>query len=164
MSPSAAIRSSSEQQRPGALAPREDVVLEEVAVGEPPVELLVGEEPVVHAVRLARPLRARRRRDGEPEPRDAASSACTIVPLPAPDGPVRTKTGPLPVEEANQLLALAVGEAADRLRLADAALVEQARAFTRPNLGTAMSMSKTFAVETYSGGSARICSIETRPT
>src|SRR3954469_3792732 len=53
------------------------------------------------------------------------------VPLPAPDGPVTTKTGRavgLPVvEEANQLVPLTVGEAADRLRLADAALVEQAR-------------------------------------
>ena len=34
-------------------------------------------------------------------------------------------------------------------------------AFTRPNFGTAISMSKTFAVETNSGGSRRICSIET---
>src|SRR6476620_7416824 len=47
------------------------------------------------------------------------------VPLPAPDGPVTTKTGLSVVEEPNQLVPLAVGEAADRLRLADAALVEQ---------------------------------------
>src|SRR4051794_3970970 len=55
------------------------------------------------------------------------------VPLPAPDGPVTTNTGRtvgLPVvEEANQLVPLSVGQAADRLRLADAALVEQARCF-----------------------------------
>src|SRR5213592_4197830 len=37
-------------------------------------------------------------------------------------------------------------------------------AFTCPNLGTARRMSKTFAVETYSGGSARILSIRTRPS
>src|ERR687886_311726 len=49
------------------------------------------------------------------------------VPLPAPDGPVTTKTGLLLVEEGNQLVALTVGEAADRLRLADPALVEQTR-------------------------------------
>src|ERR1043166_8557718 len=36
-------------------------------------------------------------------------------------------------------------------------------AFTRPNFGTAMSMSKTFAVETNSGGSRRISSIDTAP-
>src|SRR5581483_1384131 len=36
-------------------------------------------------------------------------------------------------------------------------------ALTRPNFGTAISMSNTFAVETYSGGSRRICSIETAP-
>ena len=35
---------------------------------------------------------------------------------------------------------------------------------TRPNLGTAMSMSKTLAVETYSGGSSRIVSIWTLPS
>src|SRR2546423_375888 len=36
-------------------------------------------------------------------------------------------------------------------------------AFTRPNFGTAINMSNTFAVETNSGGSPRICSIETEP-
>jgi len=36
-------------------------------------------------------------------------------------------------------------------------------AFTRPNFGTAISMSNTFAVETYSGGSSRISSIWTLP-
>src|SRR6185369_2795902 len=65
------------------------------------------------------------------------------VPFPAPEGPVTTKTGlaagalpgPLPVvEEGNQLVPLAVGEAADRLRLADAALVKQARGLHAPEL------------------------------
>src|SRR5207237_5295245 len=51
--------------------------------------------------------------------------ARSSVPLPAPDVPVTTRTG-LPVEEANQLGALAVGEAADRLRLADATGVQEA--------------------------------------
>ena len=37
-------------------------------------------------------------------------------------------------------------------------------AFTRPNLGTAISMSKTFAVATYSGGLLRILSIRARPS
>src|SRR5438876_3873083 len=37
-------------------------------------------------------------------------------------------------------------------------------ALTRPNFGTAISMSKTFAVETNSGGLLRICSICTRPS
>src|SRR3954453_11041037 len=57
-------------------------------------------------------------------------AARTMVPLPAPDGPVTTKTFPgarLAVEEANQLVPLTVREAADGLRLADPALVEQAR-------------------------------------
>src|SRR6476646_1930601 len=37
-------------------------------------------------------------------------------------------------------------------------------AFTRPNFGTAISMSNTLAVETYSGGSPRICSMDTVPS
>src|SRR3954454_15828635 len=60
------------------------------------------------------------------------STSWISVPFPAPEGPVTTKTGfvVLPVvEEGNQLVPLAVGQAADRLRLADAALVEQARRF-----------------------------------
>src|SRR5919108_221121 len=36
-------------------------------------------------------------------------------------------------------------------------------ALTRPNFGTAMSMSNTFAVETYSGGLLRICSMRASP-
>src|SRR4051794_38819007 len=56
------------------------------------------------------------------------------VPLPAPEGPVTTKTG-LPVEEPNELLALAVGEPTHRLRLTDPALVEQARRLDAPELG-----------------------------
>src|SRR5688500_13859201 len=61
-----------------------------------------------------------------------SSSACRStrrlikVPLPAPLGPVITKTGrALAVEEGNELAALALGEPAHRLRLADPALVEQ---------------------------------------
>src|SRR3954447_979473 len=37
-------------------------------------------------------------------------------------------------------------------------------AFTRPNFGTAIRMSITFAVDTYSGGLPRIVSIRTRPS
>ena len=36
-------------------------------------------------------------------------------------------------------------------------------AFTRPNFGTAISMSNTFAVDTYSGGLLRISSMLGRP-
>src|SRR5215204_972669 len=36
-------------------------------------------------------------------------------------------------------------------------------ALTRPNFGTAISMSNTFAVDTYSGGLLRICSIRADP-
>src|SRR5919106_1377387 len=52
-------------------------------------------------------------------------------PLPAPDVPVITKTGfgLLPVEEANELRPLTLRQAADRLGLANAGLVEEARGF-----------------------------------
>src|SRR5262249_1344475 len=59
------------------------------------------------------------------------------VPLPAPDGPVTTKTGRcelVPGEEANELRPLPLREAADGLRLADAALVEEARGLHAPAL------------------------------
>src|SRR3954454_24234366 len=55
-----------------------------------------------------------------------STSRRASVLLPSPDVPVMTKTG-LAVEEANQLRPLAVGEAAHRLGLADAALVQEAR-------------------------------------
>src|SRR6266516_2706903 len=66
---------------------------------------------------------------------DTASSTSGIrssrifssVPLPAPDVPVTTRTSGLPVEEANQLGPLPVGEASHRLRLADPAHVQEAR-------------------------------------
>src|SRR3954451_21934777 len=65
-------------------------------------------------------------------------AARTMVSLPAPDGPVTTKTFPgarLAVEEANQLVPLAVREAADGLRLADPALVEEASGLDAAELG-----------------------------
>src|ERR1700687_6009966 len=57
-----------------------------------------------------------------------SSSLRISVPCPAPDGPVTTmRVGRrLPVEEVNQLRALPLGQAADGLRLADAAGVEEA--------------------------------------
>src|SRR6478735_2667299 len=66
------------------------------------------------------------------------SSARSSVPLPAPEVPVTTKTGvvePLLVEEPNELSPLAVGEATDRLRLADAGLVQKTRRLHPPELG-----------------------------
>src|SRR5215212_11910542 len=75
-----------------------------------------------------------------------ASSSRSIVPLPAPDVPVTTKTGVggmprtllgggLPaVEEVDQLGALPFGEAAHRLRLADPGLVEEATRLDAPEL------------------------------
>src|SRR3954469_6165164 len=58
-----------------------------------------------------------------------SSSLRMSVPFPAPDGPVTTMRDGrwLPVEEVNQLRALPLGQAADGLRLADAARIEETR-------------------------------------
>src|SRR5712691_4749688 len=57
-----------------------------------------------------------------------SSNSFSSVPLPAPEVPVTTRTRLLlPVEEANQLRPLTVGEASHRLRLADPAHVQEAR-------------------------------------
>src|SRR5436190_12763802 len=68
-----------------------------------------------------------------------SSSSRISVPLPAPDGPVTTTTEGrrlplLPVEEPNQLRALPLRQAADRLRLADPACAEEARRLHAPEL------------------------------
>src|SRR5262249_48060233 len=65
----------------------------------------------------------------------SVNSALSRVPLPAPDVPVTTKTGVLLVEEPNELSPLAVGEATDRLRLADPGLVQKTRGLHPPELG-----------------------------
>src|SRR4051812_9218224 len=70
---------------------------------------------------------------------NCASRRLISVPFPAPDWPVTTKTGRLEprsvaVEEANQLRALSVRKSADRLRLADAALVEEPCRLHAPEL------------------------------
>src|SRR5947208_14302756 len=56
--------------------------------------------------------------------------AASSVPLPAPEVPVTTTTGycsSLAVEETNQLGPLAIGETADRLRLADSTRIQEPR-------------------------------------
>src|SRR5439155_6577302 len=66
------------------------------------------------------------------------SRAFSSVPLPAPEVPVTTKTGGrplLPVEEPNELSSLAVGEPSNRLRLADAGLVQETRRLHPTELG-----------------------------
>ena len=60
-----------------------------------------------------------------------------MVPFPAPDGPEMTKTAAngSAAEVGEQLGPLTLGEAADRLAGADAALLEDARRFHAPALG-----------------------------
>src|SRR2546423_3772613 len=63
------------------------------------------------------------------------STSRISVPFPAPDGPVTTITDVgLAIEELGQLGALAIGEAADGLRLTDPARVEEARRLHTPEL------------------------------
>src|SRR5712691_5784625 len=65
-----------------------------------------------------------------------SNTSFSSVPLPAPDVPVTTTTSgwALPVEEPNQLRALAIGEPSHRLRLTDPAHVQEARRLHPPEL------------------------------
>ena len=120
------------------------------------VELRLGEEVVVDAVLLARPRRARGGRHGQLELGHPLGSARISVPLPTPDGPVMTKTCALSRAAMAQTSSVRwrserppivlLGEMRHWLRIL--------LTFTRPYLGTASSMSKTFAVSTHSGGSS----------
>ena len=67
-------------------------VLDERALGDEPIEVGVAQEVVVDAVLLARPRRARRRRDAQPELGQRSRSSRISVPLPTPEGPVMTTT------------------------------------------------------------------------
>ena len=105
-------------ERPAAAADELDV-LEEGALLDPGHELLFAEKPVLAAVLLARALGARRGGDG-----DLGGQGVLEEPLdqrfagPARAGDDEDGSG-LAVEEANELGALDVGEAAYCLRLAD---------------------------------------------
>ena len=61
---------------------------------------------------------------------------------------------PLAAEHRDELGALALRKAADGLHGEMRQSCRTLLTFTRPYLGTASSMSKTFAVSTYSGGSS----------
>ncbi len=87
------------------------------------------------------------------------------MPFPAPEGPVTTKTGGLVAAKSPTSSARC---RSDRPPTVFDWLMRHwfrnRAALTRPNFGTAMRMSKTFAVDTYSGGLFRIASIATRPS
>ena len=90
------------------------------------------------------------------------------MPLPTPDGPVMTKTGgTAPASAAQHARRARRAGAATGRRSSCSARCGTAPApcstFTRPYLGTASSMSKTFAVSTYSGGSSSRSWMLTRP-
>jgi hypothetical protein len=65
-------------------------------------------------------------------------------------------------EEADQLGPLALGQAAERLRVSDPA-VGQDPARTEPIFGSTKSRSRTLAVRTHRGGLTRICASSTVP-
>src|SRR3954454_2221665 len=75
-------------------------------------------------------------------PGTRSSSPRIRVPLPTPDGPVMTRTGvstgrdeSLPAQVRDELVALALGQAADRLAGRDAAVREDAIYLHAPVLG-----------------------------
>src|SRR6186997_1080567 len=92
------------------------------------------------------------------------------VPLPAPDGPVTTNTGRGGSCAYPRWLKSSTSSARWRSERPPTVFdwlirhwLRSRAAFTRPNFGTAMSMSKTFAVSTHSGGSSKIVSMLSRP-
>ena len=92
------------------------------------------------------------------------------VPLPAPDGPEMTNSrageprapvsGP---EQRDELVALALGEAADRLRLADPALVQAARRLDAAELRHRQQHVEDLRRQRYSGGRVSTSRAETSP-
>ena len=77
--------------------------------------------------------------------------------------PPAPETGRLALEERDEFFALAVGETADRLGRRILHCLRIRFVLTRPYLGTASSMSKTLAVNRYSGGASRTSVIVVRP-
>src|ERR1700676_4863129 len=107
-------------------------MLDEIPLGDPPVEVLATEEVVVDAVLLAGAWPACRRRDRQLQLRQALPQAPDQGPLADPGGPgddKHTRHGQstlvsgaeesrervLVMQQRDQLRALALGEAADRL-------------------------------------------------
>ena len=88
------------------------------------------------------------------------------VPFPAPDGPVTTKSFVIALSGAGGRPARRAGARTSPPTVFDWLIrhwFKKRAAFTRPNFGTAISMSNTFAVSTYAGGLRSICSIWALP-
>ena len=81
-------------QRPVARGPTNSTCSRKLAGGDAARELLVAQEPVLDAVLLARPLLARRRRDGELELREAREQRTDERALPGSGWPGDDEDGP----------------------------------------------------------------------
>src|SRR5439155_12743247 len=169
-------------------------VLEKRTLDNPPRELVVAEEPVLPAVDLPGPLATRRRRDGDLQDGDARGELADQRSLaragrPGDDehhlfsrrhasgklmnSPRRVSCSPFSRSEKGHHYRLKRDTSSARCRSDNPPTVfdwlmrqlfSRRAALTRPSLGTAMSMSNTFAVSTHSGGSSRISSICARPS
>src|SRR5262249_34680303 len=138
---------------------------------DPAREVVVGQEPIVRPVDLAGALRPRGCRHRDLEPVDALEQALDQRSLAGPrrtrddeDGPRRHR------QDQPRWLKRSTSSVRWRSERPPTVFdwlirhwLRSRAAFTRPNLGTAMSMSKTFAVSTHSGGSSRMASMLSRP-
>src|SRR5919108_9743 len=152
-------------ERPGAVGDERDV-LGELARRDAAIELLVAEKVVVDAVDLARAAGPRGRRDGQLEVVTAGEGLTDERPLPRPRGTGDDEELGAACQRRRRPTSSARCRSDSPPTVFDWLMrhwLRKRAAFTRPNFGTAMRMSKTFAVSTYSGGWRRIFSICTLP-
>src|SRR6201999_4161610 len=140
-------------------------VLEEIAVDHAPIEVGVAEEVIVDAVVLTRTRRTRCCRHGQLELGNPLQQCANQRALADPG-----RAGDH--EDAGTHYRRSMETSSVRWRCERPPIVLEGEirhscrtllTFTRPYLGTASSMSKTFAVSTNSGGSSRRSWIFARP-
>ena len=137
-------------ERAGALMQKGDV-LEELAVLDAAVELLVGDEVVVDAVDLTLSTRPRRRRDGQLEVGASLEQRLDERALAGPRGAGDDEELGARAQRRSRPTSSARCRSDSPPTVFDWLIRHWLRnlaAFTRPNLGTAISMSNTFAVST----------------
>src|SRR5581483_2637181 len=146
-------------------------VLEELAARDTLEEVVVGEEPVFAPVLLRAPPLARRGRHGRLDLRhtldELANERALAGARRARDDEHRRHRTHLHYRLLKRPISSVRCRSDSPPTVFDWLIRHVFRnraALTRPNFGTAMRMSITFAVETYSGGLPRICSIRTLPS
>src|SRR5581483_5285411 len=158
-------------KRPVAMAGHELDVLQKLAARDTLEEVLVAQEPVVTPVRLPAPALAGRGRHGH---LDLGHALEELVDERSLAGARRARDDEHRRHRDHphyRLLKRPISSVRCRSESPPTVfdwlirhVLRKRAALTRPNFGTAIRMSITFAVETYSGGLPRICSIRILPS